>query len=279
MLVACLLAMLGGCSAIRTLYDQAEHLVAWRLDDYFDLTAEQRAAFHSRFAPLHAWHRRNELQRYAALLAAAEQRLARGPTAEDIDWMRAEARARANVFIAQANDDFVFLLASLTDRQVERAAQRFERDNRKYAREHGAGAAADEQRRLRAHRDIEQIEHWSGSLTRAQKARIETLSAALPLDAEAHLQERIRRQREFLALLQQRRDLDHFAVGMKQWLTNWDAKRPADVHRTLDEFDRARSAMLIQTYALLDAPQQRKVAERLRWYAGAMRDLSGGPRA
>lgn len=278
LVLACLLAALGGCSAIRTLYDQAEHIAAWRLDDYFDLTPEQRAAFHARFPSLHAWHRRQELQHYAALLSAVEQRLARGPTGEDVQWLRAEARTRASVALARAGDDIAFLLASLSDQQVEHAARRFERDNRKYRREHGAGETPQAQRQLRARRDIEQIEHWSGSLTRAQKVRIEALSSALPLDAETHLRDRIRRQKEFLALLQQRRDVDRFAPLLKQWLADWDAKRPADLAASLEAFDHARNAMLIQSHALLDAAQQRKVVERLRWYAGTMRELSAAAR-
>lgn len=272
LICACLL--LGSCSAIRTIYNQAEHLIAWRLDDYFDLTEAQRALFHERFAAFHRWHRRSQLPGYVALLSAAEQRVERGPNHGDVDWLRTQARSQAQAAITHGQEDIVALLRGLTDRQVAHAQQRFERDNRKWAREHGVGESADEQRRLRAKLDIEHIEHWTGSLTREQKTRIARLSSDLPLDADAHLRDRRRRQREFLDLLAGRNDA-RFPVRLRQWLENWDATRPRDLDAELDRFDRLRADMIIEVYAVLGPAQRDKVRERVHWYADALRDLAG----
>jgi hypothetical protein len=274
--LACLCLLVASCSAIRTLYNQAEHVVAWRLDDYFDLTEAQRADFHARFRQFHAWHRHTQLAAYVAAIATAEQRLAQGPSPRDAEWLRAEARSQARNAIAHAHEDIAAFLASLSDRQVARARQRFERDNQKYAKEHGVGAAPEEQRRLRAKHDIEEIEHWTGSLSREQKARIAALSAQLPLDAELHQRDRIRRQQEFLGLLQQRQDGARFAARLRDWMLNWDETRPADIAAALERQEQARARMLIEVYALLEPAQRRKIAERLHWYADAMRDLSVG---
>lgn len=275
----CLLAcscVLASCSAIRTLYNQAEHLVAWRLDDYFDLSEAQRALFHERFASFHRWHRRSQLPGYVSLLNAAEQRVDRGPNRSDIDWLRTQARTRAHAAISHGQDDIAALLAGLTDRQVAQARQRFERDNRKWEREHGIGESADEQRRLRTKLDIERIEHWTGSLTREQKAHVAQLSAALPPDADAHLRDRTRRQQEFLALLAERKDAARFSARLRQWADDWDASRPASLAAELDRFDRLRADMLIEVYAMLAPVQRQKIKERVRWYADTLRELSGG---
>lgn len=273
-LVACAWLLAGGCSAIRTVYNQAEHLVAWRLDDYFQLDDAQRRLFHARFADFHRWHRRTALPAYVVVLGEAERRLERGPRTEDVDWLRTQARSQARSALAHANADIAALLATLADSQVARARQRFERDNRRYAQEHGVGASPEEQRRLRARRDIERIEHWTGALSRTQAARIAELSAAMPLDAEHHARDRRRRQRDFLALLAHRADAERFPDRLQQWLRDWDATRPSDLAAELERFDRARAAMLSEAYALLDSAQRRRVQARTRWYAEAVQELA-----
>jgi hypothetical protein len=83
----------------------------------------------------------------------------------------------------------------------------------------------------------------------------------------------MRRQREFLALLEMRRD-PAFPQRLRDWLLDWNASRPADVEAGLEEFQQARNKMLLAVFAQLRPDQQRRVSERLRWYVDAMRDLS-----
>lgn len=273
-MVLLLTAWLGGCSAIRTLYDQAEHVIGWRLNDYFDLDAEQKRFFHSRFASFHDWHRAHQLRDYAALLQTAEQRLNRGPLPEDASWVREQIRLQSLTLIAQAHEDIAALLASLSERQIAHARQRFVRDNRKFSQERGAGAAPEEQRRLRARRDIEQIEHWSGPLDREQRNRVSALSGQLPLDAGIRHQDRLRRQQAFLALLDERRDGERFETRLRQWLVDWDGGRPVEHQVALERYAQARATMWVGVYSELRPEQRMKVLDRLRWYTDAMRDLA-----
>ncbi len=269
-----LTACLGGCSAIRTLYDQADHVIGWRLDDYFDLDAAQKRFFHSRFASFHAWHRRHQLRDYAALLQTAEQRLNRGPLPKDAAWIRDQICVQSHTLLAQAHEDIAALLASLSERQIAHARQRFERDNRKFAQERGLAAPPEEQRRLRAKRDIEQIEHWTGPLDREQRNRVSALSGQLPLDADIRHQDRLRRQQTFLALLDERRAGERFDARLRQWLVDWDAGRPVEHQVALERYTQARATMWVGVHSELRPEQRLKVLERLRWYTDAMRDLA-----
>lgn len=273
-MVLLLTVCLGGCSAIRTIYNQADHVIGWRVDDYFDLDAEQKRLFQSRFAALHAWHRTQQLHDYAALLQTAEQRLNRGPLPEDAFWIREQIRVQSHTLLAQAHDDIAALLASLSERQIAHARQRFERDNRKFAQKRGLGASPEEQRRLRARRDIEQIEHWTGPLDREQRNRISALSRQLPLDTEIRHRDRLRRQQAFLALLDERRDGERFEARLRQWLLDWDAGRPVEHQAALERYAQARAKMWVSVYAELGPEQRLRVRDRLRWYTDAMRDLA-----
>jgi hypothetical protein len=271
LLLACV--MLGGCSAIRTVYNQAETVAAWRADDYFDLTDEQKRTFRGSFARVHAWHRATQLRAYAGLLEAVDKRLARGPALQDVGWVVDGMKAQSRRLVEHAYRDAAVFLATLTDAQVVNARRRFERDNRSWAKDHGVGTPAAEQKRLRAKNDLDTIEHWSGPLDSEQRARFTALSEAQPLDASLRHQDRLRRQREFIALLAHRRE-PGFAERLRDWLLDWNASRPADVEARIEEYEQARARMLLAVYAELRPDQQRKVQERVRFYTHAMRDLA-----
>ena len=199
--------LLGACSAIRTVYNQADHVLAWRADDYFDLTEEQRHMLRTRFQQLHAWHRATQLPGYASLLEVADRRLHEGLDEPDIRWAWSEIRSQFRTSLLHAHSEVAAFLATLSESQIAHARRRFESENRRFAREHGLNASAQEQRRLRAKRWLEGIEHWAGPLDSEQQARITALSATLPLDAAFRMEDRLRRQRDFLALLAGRKML------------------------------------------------------------------------
>jgi hypothetical protein len=270
MLACCLLA---GCSAVRTVYNQADHVAAWRADDYFDLNDEQKRMFRGAFGRLHAWHRATQLEGYAGFLEAVHRRLQNGLAPQDIDWAYDRTEAYSRALVQRAYRDAAALLSTLSDHQVTVARKRFETDNRKFAREHGVGRPPAEQRRLRAKEHLEALEHWSGSLDFAQQERIGALSEALPLDAAPRHEDRIRRQREFLQLLAQRKE-PGFPERLRDWLLDWNANRPPELEAQLRAYRQARDRMWLAAFEQLRPEQQRKVAERLTWYTNVMRDLA-----
>jgi hypothetical protein len=169
--------------------------------------------------------------------------------------------------------DAAALLATLSDEQLTVARKRFEHENRKFARSHGVGRPPAEQRRLRADEHLESLEHWSGPLDFAQQERVRALSEALPLDATLRYEDRVRRQREFLQLLVQRQ-APEFPERLRDWLLDWNAKRPASLDAQLDAFRQARNRMWLTVFAELRPDQQRNIAERVHWYTSVMRDLA-----
>jgi hypothetical protein len=275
--VVALALLVGGCSAIRTVYNQADYIAAWRADDYFDLTDEQKRTFRAEFARAHAWHRATQLSAYSSLLEAINLRLTRGPGPEDAAWIVDSVKAQSRPLVQHTYRDAAAFLATLSDDQVTAASRRFERDNRDFARRHGVGASAETQKRLRAERDLESIEHWAGSLDREQRARFTALSEAQPLDAALRQQDRMRRQREFLALLRERHDA-RFADRLRDWLLDWNASRPTDLAARIEAVEQARRRMLLTVYAQLRPEQRRNVSERLHFYIAVMRDLAGDAR-
>ena len=74
--------------------------------------------------------------------------------------------------------------------------------------------------------------------------------------------------------------VSHLTVGgLRDWLLDWNANRPAELQARIIEYERARNAMLLTVFAELRPDQQRKVRERVRFYVDAMRDLSASRHA
>ena len=268
-----LLAAMSGCSTVRIAYNQADHILAWIADDYFDLSTEQREALRLELQRFHAWHRKTQLPDYAALLETVQQRLNAGVTSEDVDWLTQAIQPRSRAMIEQAHAEAAGLLATLSEAQLQAARKQFEKTNRKYVRENGVGAPADEQRRLRARRQIERIEHWTGPLDSTQESKIRQMSRGLPLITEAAYRERLRRQEEFMVLLQGRKS-PGFALRLRDWLLQWERTRSPDYDAQLTQFIRARNGMYLQTIALLSPEQRHHVVSVVQRYQQAFRDLA-----
>lgn len=275
-IAAAIFVLLGssGCSTIRLAYNQADHIAAWMADDYFDLTPEQKQAFRSHFQRFHAWHRTTQLTDYANLLEGTQQRIVAGVTPADADWLTEAIHTRLRTMVRHAYKDAASMLAQLSDEQVQAAQKELDRSNRKYVRENGVGASPDEQRRLRARRQLERIEHWTGPLDAAQEAKLRELSRALPLIVEQRYQERIKRQAEFLALLQQRKNIDVFAPRLRDWLLDWERSRSSAYQQEYTQFMQASSRMYISVLHMLTTEQRQHVVAVVQRYQHTFRELA-----
>ncbi|MEN9888986.1 MAG: hypothetical protein RL559_1023, partial [Pseudomonadota bacterium] len=72
---------LSGCSALKVGYEQSPTLLYWWLDSHVDFTDAQTPRAREALGQLQAWHRRQELPAYVALLARMAS-LAEGPVTE-----------------------------------------------------------------------------------------------------------------------------------------------------------------------------------------------------
>ena len=273
-IVALIIATSAGCSGIKVAYNQADFIAGWMADDFFELTGEQKDAFREHFQRFHAWHRSTQLEGYAAMLVQVEQRLNAGFSESDSLWLIDAVKAHYRTIVLRGYADAARLLSTLSDQQIEAARREFDKRNRKHAREWGVGASPSEQQRLRAKNNVERVEHWTGSLSAAQEARVVALSRALPLIADLRHQDRIRRQREFLALLEGRRNVEAFAPKLRDWLASWDRTRSAEYEAALSRFVAASARSYLEIYALLTPEQRAHVTHRLQRYVTAFRELA-----
>jgi hypothetical protein len=197
-----LVLFLSGCSFL-SLYRYADWIILWQADHYLDLTSDQRRDLSQRLTPLLARHRQEAIPQYENFLVQGRQRLERGLTNQDIDWVYANYdRLRADLFDRVVADSGV-VLASVDSRQVRTLETALQKDHAKAVR--FVQAPAPERLKKRADAIIDWLDEWLGSLSKEQEAQIRQWSLALPDNQQFWATYQQQGQQELLALLRQPR--------------------------------------------------------------------------
>lgn len=265
-LAALLLSLLSGCSTLRLVYNQADHILAWMANDYFDLDSHQRQELHARIDPLLKWHRQEALPDYVRFLSEIKKRGEHPFTRDDAMWMVDGVKARFRVIATKGTPDAVELLSSLTPDNIQALEKQFAKVNQKFVREYQLGGSREQQRRARTERTIKRIKDWTGPLTHAQEERIAALYERVPYTESIRHQDRQRRQREFLALLKQRQNKADFARALGPWLADWEKGRPPEVAAALNDSYEKRVAFYLEVERLLSAQQRAHVLHKIQDY-------------
>lgn len=231
-------ASFAGCSGARLAYNNADTVVRWMADDYFALEGAQLEDFKARLARFHAWHRSEELPRYSVLMTTAGDKLANGLTAPELTWAWESVKGRYRRMADYAAPELAEVLATLTPPQFEQLNKKFADTDAEFTKKHLKGGEA-EQRKRRDKRNLELMREWFGDLSDEQEAQLKIASARLPLLYALRLQNRQRRQGEFVALLKGSRSQDELEPKLKHWLTEWDEgaspeyRQQSELHRDL----------------------------------------------
>ena len=99
LMAATVLALLGGCSAIKLAYNNLPDLGYWWVDSYADLNEVQSLQLRADMASLHAWHRRNELPRIADLLQQVQKSAIADTTPEQVCSLYGDIRSRFDAVV------------------------------------------------------------------------------------------------------------------------------------------------------------------------------------
>jgi hypothetical protein len=269
----CLL-LVAGCSALRLGYQQADTLLAWRANNYFDLNPLQKQEFDARLERLLIWHRYEQLPDYAVFLGAAIGKAQHGLKHDDITWFVDGFKARYRVIVNHGIVDAAEMLATLAPEQIVALQKRWDMDNRKFTSENELDGAIEKRRRARLKRTLTRIESWTGSLTWEQEQKIAVLLDAIPLIEHLRHADRIRRQQEFLRLLELRTHPREFQPKLQAWLPDWERGRAPAYEQLSSEVYEKRIRFYIEVDRLLTPGQRQIVLHRLQQYADDCKALS-----
>ena len=127
--------VLTGCSANRFLYNRADILARWAIDDYVDLTSEQQKQFDADLARLLDWHRRDELPHYRGFILSSLDALEGGVAFDEAVLISDAIDQAINRLQVKLVDLLLDSAEGLTDGQIQDFLDELDRQQKEYAQE------------------------------------------------------------------------------------------------------------------------------------------------
>ncbi len=278
-IIAALLALLPGCSALRLAYGNAPQLAWWWFDGYVDFSAEQTPRAKDQIDRFFEWHRTTQLGDYAALLALAQADVMQPATpAQACRWQQ-QMRDRVEPALDQALQMGATLVPGLGEAQFRHIERRFAKGNDEMKRDY-LQPDPEERRKAAVDRTLERVEQLYGRAGEAQRRVVAEGVAASPFDPQAWLGERLRRQRDTLQTLRrlvaQKADRDQTVAALRVLVER--AERSADpdyraYQVKLADYNCAFAARIHNAAT----PEQRATArDRLRGWEEDLRAIAAG---
>ena len=187
-----LLAVLAvaGCSSVTLAYQQLPLLAGLWADNYLDLDSAQRAQLKTQLQAWQAWHRREELPQWQALLRQAHAALDDGVTQDELLALERGARASAERSLQHAAPLAAPLLAGLKPEQWQHLQKKMDEKTVEWReKQAGKGGPAE-----RGKRYVTNLERWLGDLDRATRRQARSNAEAWHFDLPAMAQGRATRQ-------------------------------------------------------------------------------------
>lgn len=155
------------CSLVKTAYNNAPALIAWRLDDYFNFNEAQKAKLKPALQNLHAWHRKNELPRYVSLLNEIHDDLSHDVSAQTACQRIESIKSHAQTLQTNIIPIIVEVADTLSDKQLQHLQKRLEKRNQEWKDEWWQ-ETIEEQREVRLEKSTDFAEKVYGDLNEKQ---------------------------------------------------------------------------------------------------------------
>lgn len=270
----CLLSMvvlLSGC-ALTFGYRHADWMISWQLDHYLDLTAGQRRDVAARLKPLLARHRTEAIPQYEQFLKELQQRVSRGLTREDLEWIYASYDRFRSDLLERAVPDGSALLTTVSERQVRHLENVFQKEEKKFARtlQGSPSARLDE----RTRKMLTMAEDWLGPLSADQVTRLSPFTRALPDIQPVMWHYRRQRQQELVTLLRHPASLEDVSRELRLIFAQPDQTAPAGYREMISELRASLTVLVLETDRLLTVQQRHKAVKSIQRLIDDLHGLS-----
>lgn len=280
LLLAAAALLLGACSFTRLAYtnaalayDNAAPMLTWAVDEYVDLSTQQKEWVRDRLGRAMDWHRESELPQYRALFERL-LRKADGPIpVSDIEQAHHELYARYHRALERVLPDAAELLSQLDAEQMDHLQNKLEDSDRKFIRESVKGSL-EERRKRQAGRWVEHLESWVGHLEGEQRDLIlEHVRGFADLSTE-RLADRRYREGELLRLVRSKAPREEVVATLRKLFIDTQTWRRAEYREKLRQRDRQVYEMISALSATLTPVQRAHLADRARGYVRDINELT-----
>lgn len=280
--LALMLVVVAGCSSLRLAYNNGDTVLYWWLNAYVDLDRDQKGWVREDIDKLFDWHRKTQLKDYVEILRKGQKQVQGNVTQAELLADYDEIKSRTQSLLLKAAPDLADLARSLKPEQIAQMEKKFKSNNEDYRKKFLTGDQ-EKRQQLRYKKSMEQFELWFGSFSREQEAAIRKASDARPLDNEIWLDERSRRQRNVLTLVQkvQNEKLSKEAtVALINTLIKDSFERLEHSERKpfFDAFENSTAQMVLTVIKIATPAQKEHAVKRMQGWIDDFNSLATQPK-
>jgi len=280
--LALMLVVVAGCSSLRLAYNNGDTVLYWWLNAYVDLDRDQKGWVREDIDKLFDWHRKTQLKDYVEILRKGQKQVQGNVTQAELLADYDEIKSRTQSLLLKAAPDLADLARSLKPEQIAQMEKKFKSNNDDYRKKFLTGDQ-EKRQQLRYKKSMEQFELWFGSFSREQEAAIRKASDARPLDNEIWLDERSRRQRNVLTLVQkvQNEKLSKEAtVALINTLIKDSFERLEHSERKpfFDAFENSTAQMVLTVIKIATPAQKEHAVKRMQGWIDDFNSLATQPK-
>ncbi|MFC1838986.1 DUF6279 family lipoprotein [Thermodesulfobacteriota bacterium] len=193
-----ILITLSSCGT-RFWYNTIDFFILRSLDQYFDITREQKSFLKEKLEYNLSSHREEGIPQHIDFIKGMQTRVLKGIQEEDVKWFYDELSHQIELIRNRLSDVLVDFLMSLKPEQIEHFEEKMADQNEKNKKRRQKNA--DRNAEDRSGETIKSFEEWLGHLSDTQKKEILNLVRQMPDNREQTNNDQLERQREFIKAL------------------------------------------------------------------------------
>ena len=263
---------LSGCNKIGLVYEYADKLVLYNVEDNFDLDKVQRARLKEDVAAYFHWHRKQLLPEYASFLAYVADSLRDGLRSIEIDSGYQRYKALYLATMEPVTDKSLALLEGLSPEQIDAWIDKQHKKNQKQRKDFSGSL----QERLdhRYKKIIDEMEDWTGRLTKEQKAKIKILNGTLPWNGGLWLDLKEQVQEHLAGMLKQKAAAAEVRGYLASYYLTTDSLRSDEFRIKNREFEKRLCTLIYMIHNTLSTEQKRRFIQQVEKLAQDFRAMS-----
>ena len=200
--------LLSACSAVKIAYNQSPDIAYWYLDSYVDFTGSQSLQMKEDLQKLQTWHRQTQLPAYVEMLQKIQQQMPADIQESQVCALVADVRSKLLTVADRAEPVLATLMVTLSTEQLAQMKRKFADGNTDY-REDYVEATPKAVRNKRYKLAVDRAEKLYGKMSDQQLIFIGQRVDNSPFNAALSYAERLRRQRDALAIFTKAIETQH----------------------------------------------------------------------
>jgi hypothetical protein len=261
-----------GCNKLKLGYEYADWLVTYSVEDNFDLDKPQRAQLKDDVHAYFRWHRKELLPVYADFADWIANSARNGIQPSEVDSGYHRYRELYRRTMEPSVEKSVNLLVALTPEQVDQWLERVRKKNAKQHKEFSG--SLDERLDHRFGKIIDELEDWTGKLSKEQRNRIKILNRTLPWNSGLRLEMREKFQDHLAEILKKKAPREEVHAYLANYAMDTDSLKSEEYRVKGREFETRLRTMVYQIHNILTPEQKRRFIQQVEKLARDFRTLS-----